>query len=181
MVHYSEMNPAAQKAYFAKLYRKGYQAIPFNISVVLSTLAEGVLVKVGLTGDQDFLQDAFVISAKINMSIRGLTAGEGPLQVGLAHSDLTVTEIGESLDANLLEPDNIIQKERARRPVRRVGYFPGAAATEVLNNGVPIHQIIKMVVNSGHRIVGWIRNQSGATLTTGAVFELQGVLSIRWK
>ena len=179
-MHYSEMDPATQKRYFAKLRRKNFAPIPFSSANTLLTLASGATLKSNLLAGS-FLEDIFVISIDCLWTIRGATTDQGPIVVGYAHGDLSNQEITDSLDANLLEPDNIIQRERSRRPVRRAGVFPLQNDDEVINNGVPLRTRCKFSVGSGHALVAWARNQGGGALSTGAVVESQGMLWGRWQ
>ncbi len=128
-----------------------------------------------------FGEDIFVISVDSTWNIRTLTAGEVPIVVGFAHSDLTVTEIAEALQAELTDPDDIIAKERSRRPVRTVGSFGENAVDMSLNDGKMLRQKIKFSVGDGHSLDLFAFNRSGGSLTTGALIELTGVLYGRWQ
>ena len=160
--------------------RKNFVAIPYTQALALSTLADAIVLTADLLAGS-FLEDFFCISLDMMCSLRGLTAGETPIGFGVAHGDLSVTEIAEALSANLLEPDNIIQRERARRPVRRVGTFGEVDSDQTFNNGNPKRQALRFSVGSGHALVLWVQNRSGATLTTGAQVRAEGTLYGRWQ
>ncbi len=76
------------------------------------------------------------MSAKLTWAIRGLAQGEGPITVGFAHSDYSVTEIKECIESfSLLLGDKIAQ-ERSNRLVRIVGTI--LTEEPQLNDGKPI-------------------------------------------
>ncbi len=159
--------------------RKGFVALPFEASITLDTLADNTVIKANTI---TFGEDIFVLSVDGVWSIRGQTANEGPISVGYAHSDLSVAEIKEALDASLTDPDDIIAKERTRRPVRRVGSFrSNLNNSEVLDDGKVIRTKIKFSVGDSHSLAFYAQNRSGGVLTTGAIILLEGVIYGRWQ
>ncbi len=161
--------------------RKGFVAIPFNASVALATLADNTVLATNMFGS-NYGEDLYIISVDATWHIDALTDGQGPIPVGYSHSDLTVAEIGEALSAELTDPDNIIQKERARRPVRRAGAFQGkVGGNETLNDGNLIRTQIKFTVGNDFQLQFWAVNRSGAVLTTGATLRINGTLYGRWR
>ncbi len=159
--------------------RRGITALPFSASVALVTLADETVLATTVMGGV-FQEDFFCVSIDAQWGLRGLTPGEGPIQVGYAHDNYSVTEVKESLEANLLTPDNKIQQERSRRLVRTAGKFPGVTAVEVLNDGKMIRTPLRFTVGNDHALEFWAKNRSGGTLTTGGIIELDGVLYGRW-
>ena len=159
---------------------KNFVAIPYSASLALSTLVNNSALAIALMSAV-FGEDIYIVSIDWLVSIRTLTAGEGPLVFGFAHGDLSVGEITEALDAEVINPDDIIAKERARRPVRRAGIFSALSTEETLNNGNITRAKILFSVGETFNINAWVRNQSGGTLTTGAVFEIMGTLYGRWQ
>ncbi len=158
---------------------RGFVAIPFFTEITLSTLAQNTALAQALL---TLGEDLYALSIDCLWSLKGLTPGEGPVSVGFAHGDLTVAEITETLDASVSDPDDIIAKERARRPVRRAGLFSGIAATENLNNGVPVRTKLRFSVGDGHSINAFAVNRSGAApLTTGGIVVLAGTIYGRWQ
>ncbi len=164
----------------SKTNRRGFVAIPFSTSVPLLTLADNVLVVASLLASA-FGEDIFVISVDASWALRSNTINEGPLEVGYAHGDLSISEVQENLVAELTDPDDIIQRERARRPVRRVGMFSGQSIDQSLNDGVKLRTKIKFSISDGLFLNFWVKNLNGASLTTGAVVELHGNLYGRWQ
>ncbi len=160
--------------------RRGFVAIPYDTSLTLSMLADQSVLKQTLLG-ANFGEDIFIISVKGSLSLRNMTVGEGPIHVGYSHSDLSVTEISEALTAELTDPDDIIAKERARRPVRKVGSFEVTTADEVFNLGIEVKTPIKFSVGDGHNLDVWVFNRSGGALTTGGVLVVHGTIFGRWQ
>ncbi len=159
-------------------YAKGFVAIPVNSSIALSTLTNNTTLTGSLIGT--LTEDLYVTSVDLQWTIRSLTAGEGPIQVGLAHSDYTDTEIQENLDVSYVGPGDKITQEQARRLVRRVGLFNGLAGEEALNNGVSVKTVCKFMIDDGLDLDIFASNRSGATLTTGAIVQAFGTVWGRW-
>ncbi len=158
--------------------RRPITVINFTASFSLSTLVADVVIS---TGVLTFGEDFFAVSVDGNWALDEGDATEGPLEVGWAHGDLSVTEIGEALDSELTDPDDIIQKERSRRPVRRAGKFPVLSTNEVLNDGTPLRTRLKYSIGDGHSLVVWARNRSGANLTGSQRITCDGKLYGRWQ
>jgi len=155
-----------------------FQAIPFNANTALSTLADGTVLTTVLTA---LVQDFFAVSADVSVSFRGRTDTEGPLQFGFANSDLSLVEIGEALDASPSSESDIIARERIRRPVRRIGRVSPALADQSWNDGNPKRVQLRFNLANSLEVNGWVRNQSGANLTTGAIIEWQGTIYGYWR
>ncbi len=152
--------------------------IPLDVGLALSNLASGALVAGTMI---TFGEDFFIVGLKGTWSIRNATVGEGPVDVGFAHGDLSVTEILEAVTASQTDPDDIIAVERSRRPVRKVGSFTMGAADQHLNDGVPMTTRFKRSVGDNHTLDVWGLNNSGSTLTTGASIRFQGHAYGRWQ
>ncbi len=159
--------------------RKNFVAIPFSKSLPLGTLADETVIKTSLLNA--FGEDIFIMSIDCTFALREFSVNEAPLFFGYAHGDLTVAEILEAINAEVTDPDDIIANEFARRPVRKVGGFVGDEVEPIYNDGKKVRQRIKFSVGDGHTIDVWVKNQSGAILTTGAILELDGVIFGRWQ
>ncbi len=162
--------------------RRGIVAIPFSIQGALGTLGDETVIVVAALGS-NFTEDFYLVSVDVSVHIRGLTANEGiPTQYGVAHSDLSVTEIGENLDAEMTSPDDIIAKERSRRPVRSAGYLRGGnLAIEVRQETDKVRIPCRFSIGDGFNLSCWVKNKSGSALTTGAVQEWFGTMFGRWQ
>lgn len=120
-------------------------------------------------------EQAFALSTELTWSKRDGTVGEGPIIVGLAHSDYTAAEIEEYLEnTGSWEIGDMVQQEIARRKIRIVGTFPQEAVDEVLNDGKPIKTTLKFVLSSGQTVQVFAFNKSGGALTTGTIINCEG-------
>ncbi len=149
-------------------------------SLALLTTASASLIKADLLapGDNEFR----LLSIRGLWSLRDLTAGQGPIIVGVAHSDYSVIEIEEYLEneTQLTRGDMVATREIAKRLVRRVGVFAGAVGEETLNDGKPLKVRLNWAMAQGTTLTFWAYNFSGATLTTGAEALFNGNLVIAW-
>ncbi len=159
--------------------RRNFVAIPFNGSQGLATLADDALLTAAIIAA--FGEDIYCISMDIQAGLRDFTAGQTPIRFGVAHGDLSIAEIDEFNVAELSDPDDIIQKERSRRPVRKIGAFWGSEDNVQFNGGKMTRVKLGFSVGDGHALNMWVKNQSGAVLTTGAVLEFDGILYGRWQ
>ncbi len=161
--------------------RRRFAIIKFRNEQALSTLASDALLTITLTG---LAQDFYCQSVDTLWALRDGTVDEGPISVGFANGDLSVTEIVESLDANPISQSDIIAQERTRRPVRYAGQFPSGeqgGSDLVLNDGKMMRTKLGIMLNEGVELVGWIRNETGAVLAGGAVVECRGKIYGYWK
>ncbi len=155
------------------------QSVPWTETNSLGTLADVTVVASTTlpTSDNEYR----VLSVSTMWGLRGHTAGEGPILVGYAHGDYSVTEIKEALEAEaVMTRGNKIAAEQANRLVRRVGFFSGDTTEEVLNDGKPIRTRLNWVIPDGLTLQQWAYNQSGGGLTTGTVVMTNGKATIKW-
>ncbi len=123
---------------------------------------------------------AYVSSAELSWSRANGTVGEGPIIVGLAHSDYSANEIEEWFEStNTWDLGNQVSQEHARRKCRIVGTFSGDNVTEVLNDGKPIKTKLGFVCHDGTGLVQFAYNDSGAALTTGSLVKINGKFNVR--
>ncbi len=144
----------------------------------------------GTLGDNSLGSDALfavsansfrAISLRLTWAMLGHTAGEGPIHVGVAHSDYTATEIEEWFEQTAsIDQGNKIANEQSDRLCRMVGTFSGVSTDEVLNDGKPIHTKLNWNVREGQTINTWAFNDSGGPLTTGCVITPMGWLVGRY-
>lgn len=159
-------------------FNSARQVLPVDDQSVLGTLADGTVLRSGLTALTD---DFWFQAADLSWAIDGHTIAEGPIVVGIAHGDLSVTEIKEAIEAKPTNRGDVVAREQARRPVRIIGQFSGDTANEKLNDGKPIRTPVKMYVAEGVELNMFSFNKSGAPLTTGATINIQGYLYGSWK
>ncbi len=158
---------------------KGLIGIPVNVQLALSTLADETVIKVDMiAGATSLDKRIWWHSFKGFISISGQTATEGPLEVGCAHSDLSVAEIKEKIDAAAaVNLDDIIARERARRPVRTWGVFAGLSTNEYLNNqSGSVKKVIKFSTGEDHEPAVYVMNHAGGALAGGAAITVFGKL-----
>ncbi len=162
-------------------------AIPFEGGLALAGTTDGSVISQGSTSG--FAREFYAVFCDIAGYVRDLTAGEGaPSTFVVGHSDYTPTEILEYLEAENVDPGDMIKQEHARRKIRKVGQFRplgGAAAATSLQvqnrDGGPMSRVpLKFTLSEGNSLeVSWW-NRSGATLTPGATMDYDGVLYGRW-
>ncbi len=168
----------AKKRRGSRRRSRNFVAIPFEQGVTVGALAQNA---VEATAILTFGEDIYLVSADVTVIGRSGTAGEGPLPCGMAHGDLTDSEIEEAVSAEVTDPDDIIAAERARRPVRKIGSLEDAAGQQ-LENGSKIRLPLRFSVGDGHTLKLWVRNASAASpLTSGAVVQFSGTLYGRWQ
>lgn len=162
-------------------YDRNFVAIPINVAQSLGTLGDDVVIKIGMQG-ANLTEDLFIYSIEGTHTIRDATAGEGPLLVGFAHDDYSVSEIAEATDvgSTMLGPSDKIESERARRLVRKIGTFRGREAEETLNEGSPIKTRVKWTQQDGGDPSLFIQNRSNAALAGGTVYEFEGYIYGKW-
>ncbi len=143
-------------------------------ALVLGTLANATLV--GGAFDENVNERTLALSMEATWGLSNLTVGEGPIAVGIAHSDYTDAEVEEVIEnTGSWNEGSLVEQEIAKRKVRIVGMFDGGTQTdEVLNDGKPIKTTMKWVLLQGQSIRLWAYNRASATLTTGAAVILQG-------
>jgi len=155
------------------------QSVPFTEATALGALASVTVIAGGTLPASD--NEYRVLSVSNLWSMRGQTAAEGPIIVGYAHGDYTVAEIKEAIEAEtMMTRADKIAAERGNRLVRRVGVFPGMTPEEVLNDGRPIRTRLNWVIPDGETLAAWAYNQSGASLSGGAILVQNGKATIKW-
>ncbi len=142
----------------------------------LGTLATDTAITNALTANA--VSSYRAVTVKATHAIIGLTAAEGPITVGYAHDDYSVTEIKEALEAAAsIDPGDKIAQEQSNRLVRIVGVI--TPEIPQLNDGRPISTKLNWLIGVGHAINMFAYNEFPASLTTGAVQHLQGDLWVK--
>ncbi len=116
-----------------------------------------------------------ITSAVLTWASQGWTAGDGPVVVGLAHSDYTAAEIEECLEAGGTwdEGDKVAQ-EQGKRLVRIVGTI--GDSEEDINDGMPVKTKLNWLLATGDTLQTFIWNR-GIQMTTGMTVEVSGHLN----
>ncbi len=142
-------------------------------SIALGTLSNATVISDPVPDSVD--ERAFALSTELLVSTRGMTPGEGPIIVGVAHSDYTTAEIQEWIDnTGGWSEGDLVQQEISKRKIREIGQFPVTSAAEVLNDGRPIKVPLRFYLTQGQTLDCWALNRSGSTLTTGGVVLYDG-------
>ncbi len=157
-----------------------FVALPFRTQITLATLNSGIVLATG-TLSGNFTEDFQVVSVDSKWTLGGYTAGNGPISVGYAHNDYSVTEIKEALEVNLLGPANKIEQERARRLVRDVGMFDQIAPGSFLNNGVSFRTKLNWLISDGFELDVYAFNEGPVALDTGSVVTVAGKIYGYWR
>ncbi len=133
----------------------------------LAALANVTVAKAAIH-DVSATRGVWSISCDLTLSMKGITPGEGPLFVGVCHSDYSVTEVKECLEADSLDFGNKIEREQAKRLVRDAGVFMNITEDNTLNQGMPIRIKTGFFIEDGKSLDLWVFNKSGVALTTGS-------------
>ncbi len=101
-----------------------------------------------------------------------VATGDGPVLVGVAHSDYTSAEIEEYLEqTQSWNEGNMIAQEINTRKIRRVGQFESpiggvAADSVVLNDGRAIKVKLNWIILQGQSLQVWAYNMGGSAFAT---------------
>ncbi len=149
--------------------------------MTLSTLASVAVIEDAAKTDTARAQGVRVKKMKIAVSYQGKTEGEGPLLVGVAHGNLSVTEIAEALNSDPQGQDQTVPMEQAQRTVMPIALIP---AVGVGGNGVPLElddvRFPWKEVKEGTDITMWTQNLDTGALTTGTIVECHMTLLQEW-
>ncbi len=137
----------------------------------LGTLGANVLTSENLSST--ITEQSWLSSVKATWSLSDFTnaVGDGPILVGVAHSDYSSAEI-EAWVENTGSWDfgNKIQQEIGRRKIRQVGSFLSSVADSqgiaVLNEGRPITTKCGWLLQTGQTVKIWAYNQGDSALAT---------------
>ncbi len=141
-----------------------------NHFLSLGTLAAKTLIGENITNT--LTEQAWLSSYKGTWSLSELTpaTGDGPVMVGIAHSDYSDAEIEAWVEnANSWNQADLISQEVARRKIRRVGTFMAgdvAAEPQVLADGRMITTKCGWQVTTGQTVKIWAYNMGSSALAT---------------
>lgn len=147
--------------------------------IALLTLASDVALSVAGSGASDAVYRA--ISMQMTWTYNGATGGDGPITVGYCHSDYSVAEIKECLEAQAaVATGNKIALEQSNRLVRIVGTIRAVAnAGSALNDGKPIKTRLNWLITVGDQVNFFAFNENTAALTTGGVINAVGNMWVK--
>ncbi len=148
--------------------------------LLLSTLGANTLI--GSLVADTVVDTTWMSSVKATWAIGDFTnaVGDGPITVGIAHSDYTDAEV-EAFVENITgswDAADLVSQEIARRKIRVVGTFQsvGVAATtlEVLNDGNQITTKAGWMLSEGQTVRIWAYNAGDSSLTDGTRLHVNG-------
>jgi len=161
--------------------RYSLRRVNTTAGITLGALANQIVVTGALTGSADGAYR--IISVSGVWSLKNAFAGEGPVTVGFAHSDYSVTEIKEALESGASISIGLkVEQERTRRLVRVVGQFAGPtidAQDQTLNDGKPIKTRLNWFIPIGKAVNLFAYNDSGAVLQTNGIVDFTGPLWVK--
>ncbi len=161
-----------------------YLAGQVDEELALGTLNAKVVVSAGF--DQSVEERTWASSMRAIWSLENvtLTAGVGPVLVGVAHSDYTAAEIEAWIEnTGSWSEGDLVSQEVAKRKIRKVGIFDdmvgGAAEINVLNEGRPIRTKLNWILTTGQSLQLWAYNLGTASFaTTDPTVDVQGIVHL---
>ncbi len=141
-------------------------------TVTLTTLAAKTLVSA--TFSQAVNERTLISSLVATYAMTAFTksTGDGPILVGIAHSDYDDAEIEATIEAgDSWDEGNLINQEITARKVRRIGIFDNPAdeaESVVLNDGKPIKTKLNWILLQGQSLKLWAYNMGSSPLATTA-------------
>ncbi len=145
----------------------------------LSTLAPKTLISTAF--DNTVVDTTRISSIVASWSISEWTAaaGDGPVLVGVAHSDYTDAEIEEVIEnSGSWDEGNLVSREINKRMVRKIGQFiaPTAAILfDRLNEGKPVKTKLNWLLSPGDTLRLWAYNMgASAFATTNPEVQVEG-------
>ncbi len=151
-------------------YRR-YLRGPLDEELNLGTLASKALVAQAVTGVVN--EQAWISSINASWALSDFSnnAGDGPIMVGIAHSDYSAAEIEAWIEnANSWNQASLVDQEIAKRKIRMVGIFRagelGTVGGSRLENGRQMRTKCNWLLSTGQTIDIWAYNMGGSPLDT---------------
>ncbi len=147
--------------------------------VVLTTLGAKSANKADMGSSVNERTLVSSIVAMYTMSAFTKSTGDGPIMVGIAHSDYTVAEIEQWIEStgSWNEGDQVSQ-EIGKRKIRQVGIFENPvdeAASVRLNDGKAVKTKLNWILLQGQTLAVWGYNLGSSPLaTTAPIVAIQG-------
>ncbi len=158
--------------------RFNLRPVRVNPFITVGALASKVVVVGAVTPAADGQYRA--ITMKQVFTLRGNTAGNGPMTVGYAHDDYSVTEIKEAIEAAAaISLGDMVAREQSNRKVRIIGTFPGLLSEETLNDGRPVSTKLNWAIPIGKAVNIFVYNEDGSTRDTGGIVDATGTIWVK--
>ncbi len=154
-----------------------------NAIITLSTLASGAVLGGALKIDAARENGVRLEKMKAQMSFRGKTDGQGPVVVGLAHVDLSDTEIAECFAADAQKPVDTPDSERVMRKVFPIWMIGKAELSSISGRGTNEYIEIAFpwkTIREGSGLKWFAINLDSGSLSTGTVIEIVSVTIGEW-
>ncbi len=156
--------------------------LPGDIDETLNLSNLGARTLISTQFDNVVNERTFVSSIEAIWTLAEFTplAQDGPILVGVAHSDYTDAEIQAVIDATASwNEGDLIAQEVSHRKVRKIGIFPSPSAAQstesvVLNDGRKIKTKLNWILLQSQTLRVWAFNMGSSVLTTGAHVDVQG-------
>ncbi len=135
---------------------------------------------ISVTEAGNLTEPAWLSSIKATWNMIGFTPDnvDGPIYVGVAHSDYSPAEIEEWIEnATSWEIGDQIAQEVGKRKIRQVGIFestPIPAQSVSLNDGKPINTKCGWLLTEGQSMKAWAYNAGSSAIAIGTVITTLG-------
>ncbi len=110
------------------------------------------------------------IVARYSLTEFTKSTGDGPILVGISHSDYSSTEVEEWIESTgSWKEADLVQREIGSRKIRMVGVFDNPvdeAAVSVLNDGKMIKTKLNWILTQGQSLDLWAYNMGTSPLAT---------------
>ncbi len=110
------------------------------------------------------------IVAQWTVSEFTVAVGDGPIAVGVAHSDYSLVEIEEYLEqTDSWDEGNKVAQEVGKRQIRRIGTISPkdiSLGSTTINDGKAIKTKLNWILNQGQTVNVWAYNGGGSALAT---------------
>ncbi len=170
----------AKRNYTKKSYHRSYRLrrVRLTPSLGLGTLATLTALTVAVTPASSSTYRCISIDTVWNGV--GVTQTGGPFTVGYAHSDYSVGEIKECIEASAaIDVGNKVASEQANRLVRIVGTMDfDVAFRGDLNDGKPVKTRLNWLIAIGQSVNAFVYNE-GTVAITGSTLKLTGNMYVK--
>ncbi len=148
---------------------KNYMKGNVDETMLLGTLAANAIVITNFV--ENAAQRVMLSSIIATWVLNGLTASQGPILFGVAHSDYTDAEIEQVIEAtNSWDKGDLVAREIAKRQVRVIGTMAPEVDAQVVdvrfNDGKPVKTKLNWNLEVGATLQMWAYNISPAALAT---------------
>ncbi len=142
----------------------------------LSTKDAAIAALAGVVNERTFVSS---IKASWSLTDWTQTATDGPILVGIAHSDYTAAEIEEWIEnSGGWNEGDLVAQEIAKRKIKRIGVFQTANSdligTAVLEEGRLITTKCKWILLQGQTLNIWAYNMGESAPATGSIVRVAG-------